>query len=141
MRARHITSTNSRLILIQRPLIGMLRIVSIDRRLRSRRANTLQALSRILPSWLSIVVQFLARLAGAWVSETGVHVGGRGTPDGGGCGHSACSGWDFVDGVGLECVCCWCRARWENLGVEFGSGVVADQLAWLVLREMLEPSA
>jgi len=93
----------------------------------------------------TVVVQLLARLALAGVSQALVDVGGRRARDGvlggggGACAAFACVivgglAWDFVDGVGLEGVGGGRAAGGEDLGVECGGRVgFAGDMARLVL--------
>jgi len=108
---------------------------------RALRAYTLQP--RTLA--LAVVVQFLARLSTARVSETRVHVRRRRAGDGV-CGRRGCAGATFTRVVvsrltgdfggigGLEGGCGGSGAGGKNLGVELRRGVlVTDNLADLVL--------
>ena len=103
-------------------------------------------LRRMLP----LIPQLSARLPGPRVAETCVDVCRGGAAD---CAlrgrfdaffavaaeHVSVVGLagSFVDGVRLECVGGGGGAGWEGFGAEFGDGVVAGQLACLVLEWVL----
>lgn len=129
-RTADVPASNNRLVLVFRPMMRELRIVGVDPTLIDLAGTrTFNALSLLRP-----VVHFLACHTGARVSQAGMHVCTR---------RAHVAGCGALGGhvlrrygrlhVGLEGLACWCGARRECLCFELRDGVVAHELAGLVL--------
>jgi hypothetical protein len=141
----NVATAHYRLVFVECTVVCKLRIVWIYRlEAFCRGVNTFRTtLTWILARVLAVVAELAARLAGAWVSEPGVYVGGCGASYRVGSvsllrlrvctvGHVGLR-WDFRDRVWLMGLVDGCGAWRQSLRCELWNGVIAYKFARLML--------